>query len=42
MFVMAGMDDETALEALRMAAYKLPIATNAVRRSDPITGEEVS
>jgi len=42
MFEMAGMDDETALEALRLAAYKLPIATRVVRRTDPISGEEVS
>ena len=42
MFEMAGMDDETALEALRLAAYKLPIATKVVRRTDPISGEEVS
>ncbi len=42
MFEMAGMDDETALEALRLAAYKLPIATKVVRRADPLSGEEVS
>ena len=42
MFEMAGMDDETALEALRLAAYKLPIATKVVRRTDLISGEEVS
>lgn len=42
MFEMAGMDDETAREALRLAAYKLPIATKVVRRTDPISGEEVS
>jgi len=42
MFEMAGMDDQTALEALRLASYKLPIATKVVRRTDPISGEEVS
>lgn len=42
MFEMAGMDDQTAHEALRLAAYKLPIATKVVRRTDPISGEEVS
>lgn len=42
MFEMAGMDDQTALEALRLASYKLPIATKVVRRADPISGEEVS
>jgi len=42
MFEMGGTDGETALEALRLAAYKLPIATKVVRRTDPISGEEVS
>ncbi|GAB4417644.1 MAG: 50S ribosomal protein L16 [Anaerolineae bacterium] len=41
MFEMSGIDQETANEALRLAAFKLPIATKIVKRTDPISGEEV-
>jgi len=41
MFEMAGIDEETAREALRLAAFKLPIATKFIKRTDPISGEEV-
>lgn len=41
LFEMAGTDDETAREALRLAAFKLPIASKIVKRIDPISGEEV-
>jgi large subunit ribosomal protein L16 len=40
MFEMQGMDEEVAHEALRLAAFKLPIKTKFVKRIDPISGEE--
>jgi large subunit ribosomal protein L16 len=40
MFEMQGMDEEIAHEALRLAAFKLPIKTKFVKRIDPISGEE--
>jgi large subunit ribosomal protein L16 len=42
LFEMAGTDEDIAREALRLAAFKLPIATKFVKRIDPISGEEVS
>jgi len=42
LFEMAGVDEEVAKEALSLASYKLPIKTKFVKRTDPITGEEVS
>jgi len=42
MFEMAGIEEETAREALRLAAFKLPIAVKFIKRADPISGEEVS
>lgn len=42
MFEMAGTDEETAREALRLAAFKLPIKAKIIKRIDPISGEEVS
>jgi large subunit ribosomal protein L16 len=42
MFEMAGIDEEAAREALRLAAFKLPIATKFIKRTDPISGEEVA
>jgi large subunit ribosomal protein L16 len=42
LFEMAGVDEEVAREALSLASYKLPIKTKFVKRTDPITGEEVS
>ncbi|MBI5958233.1 MAG: 50S ribosomal protein L16 [Chloroflexi bacterium] len=41
LFEMAGTDEEIAREALRLAAFKLPIATKVIKRTDPISGEEV-
>lgn len=41
MFEMQGVNEETAREALRLAAYKLPIKTKFVKRIDPISGKEV-
>jgi large subunit ribosomal protein L16 len=41
MFEMSGMDEELAREALRLAAFKLPIKAKFVKRIDPISGEEV-
>lgn len=42
LFEMAGVEQDIAKEALSLAAYKLPIRTKFVKRTDPITGEEVS
>jgi len=42
MFEMADIDEETAREALRLAAFKLPIATKFIKRTEPISGEEVA
>ena len=42
LFEMGGIDEAAALEALRLAAYKLPIKTKVVRRIDPISGVEQS
>lgn len=41
LFEVGGVPGEIAHEALRLAAYKLPIRTKVVRRTDPITGLEV-
>ncbi|HML22130.1 MAG TPA: 50S ribosomal protein L16 [Aggregatilinea sp.] len=41
LFEMAGIEEEIAREALRLAAFKLPINVKFVKRSDPISGEEV-
>ena len=41
MFEMAGIDEETARMALRLAAFKMPIKTKFVKRTDPVSGEEV-
>jgi large subunit ribosomal protein L16 len=42
MFEMAGIEEEIAREALRLAAFKLPIDAKFIKRTDPISGEEVS
>ena len=42
MFEMGNVEEETAREALRLAAYKMPIKTRFVKRTDPISGEEVT
>jgi len=41
LFEMADVPEEVAREALSMAAYKLPIKTKFIKRTDPITGEEM-
>lgn len=41
MFEMSGMDEDLAREALRLAAFKLPIKAKFIKRIDPISGEEV-
>ena len=41
MFEVGGVPIEVAREALRRAAYKLPIKTKVIQRVDPITGREV-
>ncbi len=41
LFEMAGIEEEIAREALRLAAFKLPISVKFIKRSDPISGEEV-
>jgi len=42
LFEMAGTDEEIAREALRLAAFKLPISARFVKRIDPISGEEMA
>jgi large subunit ribosomal protein L16 len=42
LFEMGGVDEAEAREALRLAAYKLPIKTKFVKRVDPISGQEIS
>jgi large subunit ribosomal protein L16 len=42
LFEMAGIDEELAREALRLAGFKMPIKCKFVKRIDPISGEEVS
>src|SRR5215211_4873019 len=42
LFEMAGVPEDLAREALRLAAGKLPIQTKFVKRIDPISGQEVS
>jgi large subunit ribosomal protein L16 len=41
MFEMSGVEEEIAREALRLAAFKLPIDAKFIKRIDPISGEEV-
>lgn len=41
LFEMGGIPEEEALEALRLAGFKLPIKTKIVRRIDPISGQEL-
>ncbi|MBX3063548.1 MAG: 50S ribosomal protein L16 [Anaerolineae bacterium] len=41
LFEMAGVDEAEAKEALRLAGYKMPIKTRFIKRTDPISGEEV-
>jgi large subunit ribosomal protein L16 len=40
LFEMGGIPENEANEALRLAAYKLPIKTKIVKRIDPISGVE--
>jgi len=42
MFEMGNVDEATAREALRLAGFKMPIKTKFVKRTDPISGEEVA
>ncbi len=41
LFEMQGIEEEVAYEALRLAGFKLPIKTKFVKRTDPISGQEV-
>jgi large subunit ribosomal protein L16 len=41
LFEIAGVDEETALEALRLASHKMPIRTKIIKRIEPISGLEV-
>jgi large subunit ribosomal protein L16 len=41
LFEMSGMSEDIAREALRLAAFKLPIKAKFIKRADPISGEEV-
>jgi large subunit ribosomal protein L16 len=42
LFEMGGVPEEDAREALRLAAYKLPIKTKIIKRYDPNSGQEIS
>lgn len=42
LFEMGGITEEEARQALRLAAFKLPIRTKFVKRFDPISGQEVN
>ncbi len=42
MFEVAGVDEETAFEALRRASYKMPVRCRIIKRIDPISGQEVT
>ena len=42
LFEMGGISEAEAREALRLAAFKLPIRTKFVKRYDPISGQEVN
>jgi len=42
LFEMAGTEEEVAREALRLAAFKLPITARVIKRTDPISGEEIA
>src|SRR5512147_1664976 len=41
LFEMAGVDEATAREALRLAGFKMPIKTKFIKRTDPISGLEI-
>lgn len=41
-FEIAGVTEEAAREAMRLASHKLPIRTQFITRQDPITGSEGS
>jgi large subunit ribosomal protein L16 len=41
LFEMGGVDEATAMEALRLAGYKLPCRTKIIKRIDPISGQEI-
>lgn len=42
LFEMGGVPESDAREALRLAAFKLPIKTKFIRRIDPISGQEIT
>lgn len=42
LFEMGGITEAEAREALRLAAFKLPIKTKFVKRTDPISGVETA
>jgi large subunit ribosomal protein L16 len=41
LFEMGGVTEDEAREALRLAAFKLPIKTKFIKRYDPISGQEI-
>jgi len=41
LFEMSGIDESTAREALRLAGFKMPIKTKFIKRTDPVSGEEI-
>ena len=42
LFELGSVPEDVAREALRLAGHKLPIKTKFVKRTDPISGEEVA
>jgi len=40
LFEINGVTEEDARAAMRLAAFKLPIKTKFVKRTDPVTGED--
>ena len=40
MFEMAGISEEVAREALRLASYKLPVGSKFMKKEDQIGGAE--
>ena len=41
MFEIAGVPEETAREALRLASHKLPVQTKFVKRESEVGGDQV-
>ena len=42
MFEIAGVSEETAREAMRLAAHKLPVKCKFIRKAEEVPGNEIS